>query len=139
MRVRLFASQSRRPLPPMCCFFMIAMLTLVLPEMRSAQPAHPPVGQFTGPSTEMIMENQGVLPLPTGNRPPNRRSAADPKMLKAKLEEMKRDSATLAELASSLKDDVAKSPESMIAVSTAEKAEKIEKLAKKVKNWAKSN
>ena len=60
-------------------------------------------------------------------------------MLKAKLEEAKRDAATLAELADSLKDDVARSKESVIALSTAEKAEKIEKLAKKIKKWAKSN
>ncbi len=139
MLAPLFASKFRRRSSAICGFFMIAIVSLVLPEMRSAEPVNSPAGQMTGPSIDMIMQNQGSLPLPTRNASSNRTSTADQKVLRAKLEEMKRDSATLLELASSLKDDVAKSHEDLIAVSTAEKAEKIEKLAKKIKNWAKSN
>ncbi len=139
MRTLFLASKFRRPLSTMWGLFVIAMVTPVLPETRSAEPVPPPAGQMENRSIEQNMMKQGVPPLPTRNPAPSRTSAANGEMLKAKLEEAKRDTATLAELADSLKDDVARSKESVIALSTAEKAEKIEKLAKKIKRWAKSN
>jgi hypothetical protein len=60
-------------------------------------------------------------------------------MLKSKFEKMKEDAQELASLADSLKGEVDKSSENILALQIVEKAEKIEKLAKRIKNAAKGD
>ena len=106
----------------------LGVLDLVVKQAQAAQ---------QNMSIERNMMNLGVPPLPTTTPPA--RSAADREKLKAQLEEVKRDAAALAELANSLKSELAKANEDVMAVNTAEKATQIEKLAKKIKRWAKSS
>ncbi|HZP01167.1 MAG TPA: hypothetical protein VFD30_12815 [Terriglobia bacterium] len=79
------------------------------------------------------------LPQPGENEPGlNRNAAANRLMLRSRLEEMRRDSATLADLANSLKSDLDRTNENMLNLGTLEKADKIEKLARKIKKLTKS-
>jgi len=60
-------------------------------------------------------------------------SAAKEAKLKANLEEMKSDVATLAEVANSLKNDLNKANPNELPPGLAEKLEQIDKLAKRIK------
>ncbi len=68
-----------------------------------------------------------------------KKDAGNVGLRKARLEEARRVVATLAELAESLKKDLAQANEEVVPVSTLDKAEQIEQLAKKIKKWAKWN
>jgi len=57
-------------------------------------------------------------------------------LLKHNFDKMKEDVETLATLAKSLQDELAKSNENILSLQVVEKAEKIEKLAKRIKNTA---
>ena len=69
----------------------------------------------------------------------NKKETGNVELRKARLEEAKRDVATLADLAESLKKDLAQANEAVVPVSTLDKAEQIEQLAKKIRKWAKWN
>ena len=60
------------------------------------------------------------------------------KMLRASYEQLQKDVDRLAELANSLKEEITKSNEDIMPVSSLQKAEEIEKLAKKVQGRIKN-
>lgn len=96
-----------------------------------------PAPQGDDRSIERNIMGHGMPPPPSGGKTAS--GGGNKELSKAKREEAQRDVATLAELAESLKKDLAQANENVVPVSTMEKAEKIEKLAKKLKNWAKYN
>jgi hypothetical protein len=110
-------------------------------EARAAAAAPPPaalpqtddISQGTVPATEDV-------PGPVDARiPPTIKAKQRREMLKSKFEKMKEDAQELASLADSLKGEVDKSSENILALQIVEKAEKIEKLAKRIKNAAKGD
>lgn len=137
--------ESRRVLSPLCDVFVIVVVTFLAFGAWFTDPPFNdsgrtllanPVPQGDNRSIERNIMGHGMPPPPTGKAAPG---GANKELSKAKREEAQRDAATLAELAESLKKDLAQGNENVVPMSTLEKAEKIEKLAKKIKNWAKYN
>lgn len=85
------------------------------------------------------MRKRGLTQAGENEPVPNRNPAANRLLLKSRLEEAKRDSAALADMADSLRNELAKANENVMPVDIARKAEMLEKLAKKIRNWAKTN
>jgi uncharacterized phage infection (PIP) family protein YhgE len=74
------------------------------------------------------------MPPDLGNSASTQKSkAAKEAKAKASFEEMKSNVATLAELASSLKDDLSKANPNQLPPALAEKVEQIDKLAKRIR------
>jgi hypothetical protein len=120
---------------------LTGVLELGLLNPSGAQTRFPQGGRHDQPLDSTLQDQLRKLGLPQpGDNEPglNRNAAANRLMLRWRLEEMRRDSATLVDLANSLKSDLARTNENMLNLGTLEKADKIEKLAKKIKKLTKS-
>lgn len=136
MRVHINRWQVR-----MASAFLVALLAQVVslhfadaaPQRHIHNP--PPQSQ----SIEQSRMKEGLPPNPDLTDSRVRKTAVDPKILKAKYEEAKRDADTLAGLAQSLKSDLEKGNENVAPFFVVQRAEQIEKLAKKIKKWGRAD